>query len=290
MLVTLRAALLSGVLVLSAAMAACSPATVAIPAVVCVGESTTYLDWLNGDLQPADEDPISQPASTAGDLLETIRTRGKIIVSSDPNYEPQSFLDQQGNLVGFDVDVAKAIAEGLGVDIEFVYPDWQVITAGNWAGQWDISVGSMTITVPRKDILSFTQPYYYTPATLAASTRSGVTSEAQLPFELPEGVTATTLTTDSNCAEAIQAGRPEFDLWISSGTTVKGAIDSGIPVRVVTDSIYVEQLAVAIDKSGPPHAALLYEIDKIIGQMHADGRLTALSQQWFDGEDLTKAP
>ncbi len=45
----------------------------------------------------------------------------------------------------------------------------------------------------------------------------------------------------------------------------------------------------AIDKSGPPHAALLYEIDKIIGQMHADGTLTQLSNQWFEA-DLTQSP
>lgn len=268
--------------------ATASPA-VNIPAVVCVGASTTYLDWLTGEFQPDVPDPITQPSDTTGDLLETIRQRGRIIVSSDPNYEPQSYLDTDGNLIGFDIDVARAIAEHIGVDIEFVTPDWEVITAGSWAGRWDISVGSMTITTPRKPILSFTQPYYYTPATLAASTRSGITSEDQLPFELPTGVQATTLTTDANCAESIRDGRPEFDLWISSGTTVQSAIDSGMPVRVVTDTIFVEHLAVAIDKSGPPHAALLYEIDQLIGAMHADGRLTALSQQWFD-EDLTQAP
>mgnify|MGYP006206076475 CR=1 FL=1 len=57
----------------------------------------------------------------------------------------------------------------------------------------------------------------------------------------------------------------------------------------VSDSIYVENLAVAIDKSGPEHAALLYEIDRIIGEMHEDGTLTELSEEWF-GEDLTQDP
>ena len=46
----------------------------------------------------------------------------------------------------------------------------------------------------------------------------------------------------------------------------------------------------AIDQNGPPHAALLYEVDKIIGEMHADGRLTQLSEEWFDGQDLTQDP
>jgi polar amino acid transport system substrate-binding protein len=257
--------------------------------VVCVGESTTYLDWLNGDFAPDEPDPIAQ-ADEAGDLLETIRDRGTIIVSTDPNYAPQSFLEPDGSFVGFDIDVATEIADRLDVDIEFETPDWDLITAGNWGERWDISVGSMTITTPRKEILSFTQPYYFTPAALAASERSGITSADGLAFELPDGAEATTLPTDANCAEAIQAGREEFDLWVSAGPTIDEAISRDIPVVKVTDSIYVENLAVAIDKSGPEHAALLYEIDRIIGEMHDDGTLTALSEEWFDGEDLTQAP
>ena len=263
--------------------------TVDITNVVCVGEATTYLDWLNGDFEPDEPDPIEE-ADEAGDLLETIRERGTIVVSTDPNYAPQSFLEPDGTFVGFDIDVATEIAERLGVEIQFETPDWDLITAGNWGERWDISVGSMTITTPRKEILSFTQPYYFTPAALAASERSGVTSVDDLPFELPDGAEATTLPTDANCAEAIQAGREEFDLWVSAGPTIDEAVGRDIPVVKVSDSIYVENLAVAIDKSGPEHAALLYEIDRIIGEMHEDGTLTALSEEWFEGEDLTQAP
>src|SRR5690606_19720362 len=127
------------------------------------------------------------------------------------------------------------------------------------------SVGSMTITTPRKEILSFTQPYYYTPAYLAASERSGVTSTDDLDFELPDGAEATTLTTDANCIEAIEAGRTEFDLVITSGTVIDGAIAADSPIVKIGEPIYSENLAVALDKSGQTHDALLYEIDRIIG-------------------------
>lgn len=260
-----------------------------IPAVVCVGEATTYLDWLNGDFLPDEPDPITQPASTAGDLLEQIQDAGVLRISTDKDYAPQSFLQPDGTFVGFDIDVGKKIAEGLGVTAEFQHVDWDLITAGSWAGRWDISVGSMTITTPRKDILSFTQPYYYTPAYMAASTRSGITTLDQLPFAVPDDVTATTLSTDANCVESIAAGRPEFDLLITSGTVIDDAVANSQPIVKIGEPIFVEDLAVAIDKSGPPHAALLYEIDKIIGQMHADGTLTQLSNQWFEA-DLTQSP
>jgi polar amino acid transport system substrate-binding protein len=261
-----------------------------IPAVVCVGEATTYFDWLNGDFQPDAPDPIPSPSTTQGDLLEQVRERGKLRISTDKNYAPQSFLEPDGSWVGFDIDVGTEIAERIGVEPDFQHVDFDLITAGNWAERWDISVGSMTITTPRKAILSFSQPYYFTPAFMAASTRSGVTSIDQLPFELPEGVTATTLPTDANCIEAIAAGRPEFDLVITSGTVIDEAIQNDQPVVKIAEPGFIEDLAVAIDKSGPPHAALLYEIDKAIGDMHADGTLTELSEKWFEGEDLTVRP
>lgn len=279
------AGLLAGLLII----AACQQAA-AVPAVVCVGEATTYLDWLNGDFLPDVQGTIEEPADTSGDLLETIQETGVLRISTDANYEPQSFLQPDGTFVGFDIDVGTEIAARLGVEAEFQHVDFDAITAGNWSERWDISVGSMTITTPRKDILSFTQPYYYTPAYLAASTRSGVTETSQLPFELPDGAEATTLATDANCVEAIEAGRPEFDLVITSGTVIDSAVDAGSPIVKIGEPIFQENLAVAIDKAGPPHAALLFEIDQIIGEMHADGTLTELSEKWFDGADLTQDP
>lgn len=257
--------------------------------VVCVGEATTYLDWIEGTLEITEHDPIEQPADMEDpqDLLSIIRDRGTLIVSTDPNYAPQSFLNPDGSYEGFDIDVATELAERLGVEIQFETPEWDAITAGNWAERWDISVGSMTITQDRKEQLSFTRPYYYTPAQLAVSERAGISSVDELPFELPDGVEATTLPTDANCGEAIAAGRTEFDLWISAAQTIEEGISAGMPVMPIGDPLFAEPLAVAIDKSGPPHEALLYELDRIVGEMHEDGTLTSLSEEWY-GIDITQ--
>ena len=131
-------------------------------------------------------------ASTASDLLGAIQERGYILVSTDPNYEPQSFLNTEGSrpsdtkcpadalttaeMQGFDVDVAIAIGDGLGVETCFATPSWDAITAGNWADKWDVSVGSMTVTTDRQKILDFSVPYYYTPAVVAVAADSGITS------------------------------------------------------------------------------------------------------------------
>src|SRR3546814_9725822 len=58
----------------------------------------------------------------------------------------QSFLNDKNEMDGFDVDVGKEIAKRLGAELKIVTPSWDIITAGNWGGRWDMSVGSMTPT------------------------------------------------------------------------------------------------------------------------------------------------
>jgi polar amino acid transport system substrate-binding protein len=270
-------------------LTACQSGGADITNVVCVGEATTYLDWLNGDFQPDEQDAIEE-ADASGDLLESIQEAGVLRVATDANYEPQSFRDPDGSWKGFDIDVAAEIAERLGVEVEYQHQDWDLITAGSWNERWDISVGSMTITTDRKDLFSFTQPYYYTPAYLAASDRSGVTGTDDLEFELPDGGEAITRPTDANCIEEIEAGRTEFDLVITSGTVIDAAIAAEAPIVKIGEPIFTENLSIAIDKAGPTHDALLFEIDRILGEMHEDGTLTELSENWFEGADLTQDP
>jgi polar amino acid transport system substrate-binding protein len=255
------------------------------------------------------------------DLLSIVEERGTVKVSTDANYEPQSFLDPNGQLTGFDVDVAREIARRLGVEAEFVTPDWDVITAGNWGGQWDMSVGSMTVTTARQEVLDFAEPaYYFTPAQFAAATASGIDTleaisgqpvcvgvsttyetwlsgnkedlglpETSFYANPPEGITIVPLTTDSECPQSIQAGRQEFQVFLTSNTVVEAAIQGGVPIQRVGSPVYSENLAVAFDKSGPDNAAMRQRVGEIIQEMHDDGTLTNLSMQWF-GEDLTSDP
>src|SRR5690349_12266524 len=148
----------------------------------------------------------STPAPT--DLLDAIKQRGYILVSTDPNYEPQSFLNTEGSrpsdtkcpadalttveMQGFDVDVAKGIGDSLGVETCFATPSWDAITAGNWADKWDVSVGSMTVLKGRQEVLNFSVPYYYSPAVVAVRADSGIASVDQLSGQAICAGTATT--------------------------------------------------------------------------------------------------
>jgi len=251
-----------------------------------------------------------------GDYLARIKSAGVIKVSTDPAYPPQSFLNEDTNeLEGFDIDVAKEIGERLGVDVQFETPSFDAVVAGGWSNRWDMSVGSVTITPEREEILDFTQSYYYTPASVAVMEGSDITSIDELAgqticvgisttyqfwlegtLQLPEdaGTPTTppdaevvTLETDINCPEAWRDGRTDFQGWVSAEPTVDGAVADGLPVVKIGEPVFFEGLGVAFDKAVEDNDTLVAEVDRIIGEMHDDGTLTELSEKWYDGVDLT---
>jgi peptide/nickel transport system substrate-binding protein len=276
---------------------------------------------------PAVEEPVATEAAPAAteeavaaggdDLLAQVMANGTIRVSTDPNYAPQSLLKPDGTYEGFDIDVATEIAKRLGVEVEFVTPEWDIITAGNWGDQWDMSVGSMTITKQRQGALLFSSPYYFTPAQFAARNGSGIESvddiagkavcvgtsttyetylkgedvgipDSDIKVPPPADVTVIPLSTDAECAQSIQAGREEFETLLTSGTVVDQAIANGIDVVKVGGPVFVESLAAAFDKNSSLDATSLQaRVSEIVDEMHADGTLTGFSEKWFDGLDLT---
>ena len=279
----------------------------------------------------------TEAPAAGGDLLAAILERGYILVSTDPNYEPQSFLNTEtarpadtkcpsdalttDEMQGFDVDAAKAVGDDLGVETCFATPAWDAITAGNWADKWDVSIGSMTITVDRQKVLDFSVPYYYTPAVVAVAEDSGFTKledlsgqtlcagtsttyeswlkndmaalglpETSIYATVPENVTVTTLETDQECAQAIAAGREDFVGYVTSGTVVDANIAAEMPVVKIEGAVYSEDLAAAFDKSSTLDTTSLREkVDALFTKMHEDGTLTEISTQWFEA-DLTQAP
>jgi len=277
-------------------------------------------------------------AAKASDLLGSIKQRGYILISTDPNYAPQSFLDTAAvrpsdtkcpsdaltttEMQGFDVDVAKEIGKALGVETCFATPGWDLLTAGNWADKWDMSVGSMTITTARQKVLDFSVPYYYTPAVVAEAADSkfdtleslagqalcaGVSTTYEswlnndmealgLPAssvyaKVPEGVTVVPLESDQECAQSIAAGRKDFVGYVTSGTVVDANLAAGLPVRKLEGVVYSEDLAAAYDKASTlDTTSLRAKVDEIFTALHKDGTLSALSVKWLDGQDLTQAP
>lgn len=270
--------------------------------------------------------------SSSHDLLEKILTRGTLVVATDPAYPPQSELVSgatrdpnskcipteytSGELTGFDVATALEIAQRLGVEACFVTPPWTQLTAGNWDGRWDLSVGSMAITPDRMEALYFTQPYYATPAALfvhqdnttftnvedLSGKRVGgctnCTYEAYLQgtlvipgTEIDFVVTDTMIIgydVDLPAIEDLALGDGvELDAVLVAQPTGLQAIQDGFPIKQLGQPVFFEYLAAAADKKSLLNPVLFVQkISEIITQMHQDGTLRKFSVQYY-GEDFT---
>jgi len=142
--------------------------------------------------------PAEEATGAAGkDLIRDITERGVMKVGVGV-FIPWSFNDKDGNLVGFEIDVAKKLAEDMGVDVEFVPTDWSGIIPAMLTGKFDLVIGGMGITTERAMKVNFTIPYEYSGLEVVCSkiTAPNVTSIDDLNSEdiiLALGVSGTPL-------------------------------------------------------------------------------------------------
>ena len=93
--------------------------------------------------------------TAAGDLLSLIQERGEIIVAMEGTWAPWTYHDENDSLVGYDVEVARLIAEKLGVEATFVEGEWDGLLAGMDSGRYDILVNGVDITEERAEKYDF---------------------------------------------------------------------------------------------------------------------------------------
>ncbi len=249
-------------------------------------------------------------------VLEDLKSKGELVVSTDANYAPQSFLDEKGELVGFDIDVAREVAKRLGVKVKFVTPDWDLIVGGKWGGRWDLSIGSMTITEERAQVVDFSTPYYYTPAQFAVhknnktiktpddfsgktvgvgtgttydtyldSTKTLTLGGGEKIIYQVKGVKAKPYSTDMEAVQDLALGDGvRLDGVLTSGYVIHAAIEKGTPLKPVGKPAYYEPLSAASDKARPGSAEFVAKISDIFQSMHKDGTLSKLAVKWYKSD------
>lgn len=252
----------------------------------------------------------------AGEVLNRVMEAKLLKVATDANWAPQSFMNENNEMDGFDVDVAKEIGKRLGVPVEFVTPGWDIITAGNWQGRWDMHVGSMTPTAERAKIFAFPAVYYYTPAAVAVHSDSKAAQLSDLDGKTVGATTSSTFEAYANQDLTLDAaGAPAFtyqfkpgevksyansstafddlrlgdgvrlDAVVSSLPSILDAAKAGYPIRQLGEPVFYEPLAVAIEHGDQE---LNDKIAEAVAAMKADGTLSTLSLKWY-GQDYTAA-
>jgi len=259
----------------------------------------------------------SSSSSGSENLLTAVKQRHTLIVSTDANYAPQSYLKADGTWVGFDVDVAREVAKRLHVVAHFEDSNFDIVTAGNWRGQWDVNIDSMAVTTERKKSLLFTAPYYFVPAAFVVHRNSAVQDisqltgakvgvgsattylaylRAKLPGDIepilvppPAKVRPIQYITDQLALQDLALGSGKrLDAVLTAMPTATSAISGGAPLRVIRQPVFFEDDAIALDKHADNEPEpLLAAIDEALSEMLRDGTLSRLSKKYYSA-DLTR--
>lgn len=256
------------------------------------------------------------PVAFAGETLDRVLAKKTMVVVVEPGYPPFSFLNQQKQMDGFDVDVAKAVASRLGVALRIDTPSCEIANAGNWGGRWDVCICSMTPDQAKAKVLDFVAPYYKSPVIVVTTASNntlqsvsdisgkrigvehGSTYERYLQHDLdltvpnapkisyPFGRVRIVPYGSEDLAYqdlALGAGN-RLDAVISNRGTAKYRMDKAPgKFRVVGQPLYAEPNWIAVDKGDQDWQR---KLRSIIGELKADGTLTKISMKWL-GEDVT---
>lgn len=236
------------------------------------------------------------------DLLEEIKERGKIIIATEGTWAPWTYHDENDELVGFDVEVAKAIAEKLGVKAEFVEVEWDGIFAGIDAKRYDITCNGVEVDEERAEKYNFTDPYAYMRTAVIVREDDDRISSLN---DLKGMKTANTLqSTYAKIAENYGAEVTGVDDLIQTIQLLEsGRIDATLNAEVSYYDYMKEHpeaklkiAALGNDASlvsipvrkGAENESLVEAINKAIKELADEGVLTELSNKYF-GSDITKA-
>lgn len=102
---------------------------------------------------------IVLPSVVSADTIDDIQKRGKLLVGMEPGYMPFEMTNKKGEIIGFDVDMAKGIAKAMGVELELVNTAWDGIIPALLTKKFDMIMSGMTVTQERNLKVNFANPY-----------------------------------------------------------------------------------------------------------------------------------
>lgn len=222
-------------------------------------------------------------------------------IGTEGAYPPYNFTDSDGNLVGFEIDLAKALCEEMGVTCEFVAQDWDGIIPALLASRYDAIMAGMSITDERKEVVDFSRMYFTTPARFVAATDAGITDTS------PEALAGKVIGTQSATIHAnfledlysdseirlyptqdevnldLAAGR--IDLLLADSSAMADWLDSDagsccafLPGDYTDPEYFGEGVGVALRQEDDE---LREKFNAAITALEDNGTIAALAAEWF---------
>ncbi|MET4156815.1 amino acid ABC transporter substrate-binding protein [Agromyces sp. PvR057] len=235
----------------------------------------------------------------AGDDEYGLVKAGTLTVATEGTYRPFTFHDEgSGDLVGYDVEIAEAVADELGLEIEFQETQWDAIFAGLDAGRFDVIANQVSINPEREESYLFSTPYTVSPSVVVVN--EGDTSISSFD-DLAGKTTAQSLT--SNFYQlAVDAGAKveAVEGWAQAVALLEqGRVDATVNDKL-TFLDYVktnpDAKLEAVAETDPSKSALAFTkdktdlvkaVDEALETLRADGTLAEIGQKYF-GADVSE--
>jgi cystine transport system substrate-binding protein len=236
----------------------------------------------------------SRSEAMAG-LVDDVRNRGTLLVGLEGTYPPFNFQDENGELTGFEVEFANALAARLGVKAEFRPTKWDGMLAALETQRFDIVINQVTITEERKAQFDFSEPY--TISGIQILVRKGEEDEYKTPEDLSGKAVGVVLGT--NYEQWLREHVPDADIRTYDDDPTRnqdllvGRIDAILNDRLIAGNL-MERYEGRIVPAGEPFARqemgiatrkgdpeFLAALNKAIDELRQDGTLEAISRKWF---------
>lgn len=238
--------------------------------------------------------------SSSDDLLSAIKERGYITVAMEGTWAPWTYHDEDDNLVGFDVEVAKAVADELGVDVQYQEGEWDGLLAGVQSGRYDIMVNGVGYTEERAQAYTFSDPYCYNKTALIVkgdnediksledlkgkTTCNSANSTYQLIAE-EYGANVLDVETLDGTLEMVLAGTDRADATLNAEASFLDYMNAHPDANLKIVDYYPESEKVCIIMpKGDSSDSLKEAINSAIEKLRADGTLSELSNKYFGGD------
>lgn len=249
----------------------------------------------------------SQAENTGDDSLQKIKDKGQLVLGLDDSFPPMGFRDTDNNIVGYDIDLAKEVAERMGVELVITPVDWDYKETELNDGNVDCLWNGMSVDDERKEKMNLSEPYMENRQVVVVLADSGINTLADLAGKsviLQAGSTAvgaldskedvkSTLREVTEVPDNVQAmmelGQGTGDAVVMDEVVARYYIsksDNPDQFKVLDEALSDEVYAVGFRKADQ---SLRDEVQKILGEMKADGTLKTITEKWF-GSDISIVP
>ena len=240
--------------------------------------------------------------SSAYNSLQKVKENGKLVLGLDDTLAPMGFRDDNGEIVGFDIDLAREVANRLGVELEAKPIDWSSAILSLKKGDVDVIWNGFAVNESRKQQVNFTKPYLYNRLMIAKySDRDDINSKEELKGKIvgvQSGSSNYETLVNDPVSKEIKEIR-QYDSYVNAFLDLEAKRIDAVIVDEIVARYYISKenadftlledkpitsqyLSVGLRKTD---TELLNAIDKALDDMRADGKAAEISTKWF-GKDV----